>query len=49
VTQGYSMIHHITEPLVFRETDGSIIPWLAESWERQGDLVARLPLESRIH
>jgi peptide/nickel transport system substrate-binding protein len=48
VTQGYPMIHHITEPLVFRQTDGKVIPWLADSWERQGDLVWKLHLKQGV-
>ncbi len=48
VTQGYSMVHHITEPLVFRDPNGKVIPWLAESWERQGDLIWKLHLKQGV-
>ena len=47
-TQAYPIVQHFNEPLTFRETNGKVIPWLAESWERQGNLVWRLKLRKNV-
>lgn len=47
-TQAYPIVHHFNEPLIFRETNGKVMPWLAESWTREGDLAWKLRLRKNV-
>ncbi len=47
-TQAYPMVQHICEPLTFRQTNGVVLPYLAESWQREGALVMRLNLRKGV-
>jgi len=47
-TQAYAIVQHICEPLTFRRTNGVVIPYLAESWAREGPLVLRLNLRKGV-
>lgn len=47
-TQEWGILKHIDESLVFRDVDGELKPWLAESWEQIDPLTWEFKLKENV-